>query len=92
MALYLDKPSATATINNIGQKVEILVETCGEIDKLMVNLGEYWQGEAYNAKKNDYDGTFKPAMTDMNRAAGEFKALLDSCTQKLEELDLQLRG
>jgi len=55
MALYLDKPSATATINSIGTKVGNLTEVCGEIDGLMGRLGEYWQGEAYNAKYSDFE-------------------------------------
>lgn len=91
--LYLDYPSAKATVEEMKKNIENMSSYIPIIKKSMTEtLHEYWRGDGYQKRKQEFESDYQPPMDKMLKAANEFSGVLDKCMAELKNLDSQLAG
>ena len=94
MAIYLDREGVETCISTISTAIEALKEAAASIDGAFINdLGESWQGNAYDKAMNTYQEDYQTMLTttvpDMVTQLNDF---IDTCKQAIVEVDQQLSG
>lgn len=89
-ALYLEYSPAVGTVKTMQDEVGQIQNSVGKIKKNMETLHEFWRGEGYQKRREEFESEFAPSMDKMVEAAGKFNEALDGCMKELDELDRML--
>ncbi len=80
-------------VRTINGAIEQLTEAAGTIDTTMNNIGEYWEGSAYDNAMNTYGENYETLLkTTIPQSVTEFKDYINKCMETIIEIDNQLAG
>lgn len=94
MAIYLDREGVDSTVKQIGQAIEALQDAAKRVDnEVMGNLGNSWQGDAYNKTIDTYASEYQKMLTvDVPELVSQLSQFIDNCKNAIVEVDRQLSG
>ena len=93
MATRVERAGIEDCVKKINAAIEELTTAAGEIDKAMQELPNYWEGAAYDAANTTYMDQYQTLLTTtVPEKVGEFRDYINTCMDKIIEIDQQLAG
>ena len=80
-------------VTTINTQIEALMTAASEINKTMNNIGEYWEGAAYDKAIATYQESYETLLNKtIPESVTEFKDYINQCKETIIEIDNQLAG
>ncbi len=94
MAIYLDREGVESCISTISSAIETLRDAAASIDSaFMNNLGESWQGNAYEKAMSTYQEGYQNMLTKtVPEMVTQLNDFISTCEKAIVEVDNQLSG
>ena len=93
MATRIERGGIEACVSKINGAIEELISAANTINATMGEIGNSWEGAAYNKAMATYDSDYKDMLTNkVPEAVTSFKDYIDNCMKTIIELDEQLAG
>lgn len=91
MATRVEAGGIEACVSTINSAIEDLKTAASAIDRAMNEIGNSWEGDAYNNAMNTYDSDYKTLLTTtIPESVDSFKTYINNCKDKIIETDQQL--
>ncbi len=93
MAIKLVESGVQECLGQVSTGINELAEAAAAIDTAMGNLGEYWEGAAYEKTITTYGDEYQKLLTvTVPEAVESLRAYIQKCEETILEVDAQLAG
>ena len=93
MATRVEREGIEECVNKINEAIDHMKDAATQIDGVMAELPQYWEGAAYDKASSTYAEEYQTLLTkSIPESVDSFKQYINNCKAQIIELDEQLAG